>query len=91
MAATGDPLMVVASLANPGGNITGLSGIGIATGPTELNPHVAAVSLALCFATNNANVGGRTIAMGEQAVNVRGLGVVRSLERESSRYLLTEN
>ena len=26
MAATGDPLMVVASLANPGGNITGLSG-----------------------------------------------------------------
>src|SRR5215510_8174311 len=31
-------------------------------------------------ATNNANVGGRTIAMGEQAVNVRGLGVVRSLE-----------
>jgi cobalt-zinc-cadmium resistance protein CzcA len=32
------------------------------------------------IATNNANVGGRTIAMGEQAVNVRGLGVVRSLE-----------
>src|SRR5207247_11158974 len=32
------------------------------------------------IATNNANVGGRTIAMGEQSVNVRGLGVVRSLE-----------
>src|SRR5437762_781334 len=32
------------------------------------------------ISTNNANVGGRTIAMGEQAVNVRGLGVVRSLE-----------
>jgi hypothetical protein len=48
-------------------------------------------ALPLCFATNNAYVGGRTIAMGEQAVNVRGLGVVRSLERESSRYLLTEN
>jgi heavy metal efflux system protein len=32
------------------------------------------------IATNNANVGGRTIAIGEQAVNVRGLGVVRSLE-----------
>src|SRR5438270_13964798 len=30
-------------------------------------------------ATNNANVGGRTIAMGEQAVNVRGVGVVRTL------------
>ena len=27
-ASTGDPLMVVASLANPGGNITGLSGSG---------------------------------------------------------------
>src|SRR6266702_2749322 len=32
------------------------------------------------IATNNANVGGRTIAMGEQAVNVRGVGSVRSLE-----------
>src|SRR5256714_9757613 len=32
------------------------------------------------IATNNANVGGRTIAMGEQAVNVRGVGMVRSLE-----------
>jgi multidrug efflux pump subunit AcrB len=30
-------------------------------------------------ATNNANVGGRTIAMGEQAVNVRGVGIVRTL------------
>src|SRR5438552_925710 len=28
----------------------------------------------------NSNVGGRTIAIGEQSVNVRGLGVVRSLE-----------
>src|SRR5437763_15585309 len=28
----------------------------------------------------NSNVGGRTIAMGEQSVNVRGLGVVGSLE-----------
>src|SRR6266542_3685629 len=32
------------------------------------------------ISTNNANVGGRTIAMGEQAVNVRGGGIVRSLE-----------
>src|SRR6266403_5169813 len=32
------------------------------------------------IATNNANVGGRTIAMGEQAVNVRGVGIVGSLE-----------
>src|SRR6476659_3664677 len=32
------------------------------------------------IATNNANVGGRTIAMGEQAVNVRGVGIVRTLE-----------
>jgi cobalt-zinc-cadmium resistance protein CzcA len=32
------------------------------------------------IASGNSNVGGRTIAMGEQSVNVRGLGVVRSLE-----------
>src|SRR5262245_50320039 len=32
------------------------------------------------ISTSNANVGGRTIAMGEQSVNVRGLGVVRSLK-----------
>src|SRR5919201_3842119 len=29
------------------------------------------------ISANNANVGGRTIAMGEQAVNVRGVGIVR--------------
>ena len=29
---------------------------------------------------SNANVGGRTISMGEQSVNVRGLGVVRSVD-----------
>src|SRR3954469_12568364 len=32
------------------------------------------------ISNGNANVGGRTIALGEQSVNVRGLGVVRSLE-----------
>jgi len=32
------------------------------------------------IASGNSNVGGRTIAMGEQSVNVRGLGVVSSLE-----------
>src|SRR3954454_22920357 len=32
------------------------------------------------ISNGNANVGGRTIAVGEQSVNVRGLGVVRSLE-----------
>src|SRR5262245_24452864 len=32
------------------------------------------------IAAGNSNVGGRTIAMGEQSANVRGLGVVRSLE-----------
>src|SRR3954452_8094590 len=32
------------------------------------------------ISNGNANVGGRTIAIGEQSVNVRGLGVVRSLE-----------
>src|SRR5215469_13911412 len=32
------------------------------------------------ISAGNINVGGRTIAMGEQSVNVRGLGVVASLE-----------
>src|SRR5437667_1844015 len=32
------------------------------------------------ISASNSNVGGRTIAMGEQSVNVRGIGVVGSLE-----------
>src|SRR5712675_797041 len=32
------------------------------------------------ISTSNANVGGRTLSIGEQSVNVRGLGNVRSLE-----------
>src|SRR5215813_9143218 len=32
------------------------------------------------ISASNINVGGRTIAMGEQSVNVRGLGIVSSLE-----------
>ena len=32
------------------------------------------------ISTGNSNVGGRTISIGEQSVNVRGIGVVRSLE-----------
>src|SRR5713101_6889867 len=32
------------------------------------------------ISSGNSNVGGRTIAMGEQSVNVRGLGVVSSLD-----------
>src|SRR5438128_2194480 len=32
------------------------------------------------IATSSSNVGGRTMALGEQSVNVRGLGVVRSLD-----------
>ena len=32
------------------------------------------------ISASNSNVGGRTIAMGEQSVNVRGLGVVGSLD-----------
>src|SRR5829696_5058829 len=32
------------------------------------------------ISTSNANVGGRTIAMGEQSVNVRGIGVIGSLD-----------
>jgi cobalt-zinc-cadmium resistance protein CzcA len=32
------------------------------------------------ISVGNANVGGRTISLGEQSVNVRGLGVVKSLD-----------
>lgn len=32
------------------------------------------------ISASNVNVGGRTIAIGEQQVNVRGLGVIRSIE-----------
>src|SRR5947207_11330294 len=32
------------------------------------------------ISTSNSNVGGRTIAIGEQSVNVRGVGVLRSLD-----------
>jgi heavy metal efflux system protein len=32
------------------------------------------------ISSSNANVGGRTISMGEQSVNIRGLGVLRSVD-----------
>src|SRR5437588_12006056 len=42
------------------------------------------------ISASNSNVGGRTIAMGEQSVNVRGLGVVSSLE-DIGRIVLTQH
>src|SRR5215813_3432651 len=39
----------------------------------------------------NSNVGGRTLAMGEQSVNVRGLGNVRSLEDIGNIVLTQQN
>src|SRR4029077_6160847 len=41
------------------------------------------------ISASNSNVGGRTIAMGEQSVNVRGLGVVSSLD-DIGRIVLTQ-
>jgi heavy metal efflux system protein len=41
------------------------------------------------ISANNSNVGGRTISMGEQSVNVRGLGVVGSLD-DIGRIVLTQ-
>src|SRR5690349_9451645 len=41
------------------------------------------------ISANNSNVGGRTISMGEQSVNVRGLGVVSSLE-DIGRIVLSQ-
>src|SRR5215216_7068832 len=42
------------------------------------------------ISASNTNVGGRTIAMGEQSVNVRGLGVVSSLE-DIGNIVLTQH
>src|SRR6185436_16759109 len=42
------------------------------------------------ISASNSNVGGRTIAMGEQSVNVRGLGVVTSLEDIRNIVLLQQ-
>src|SRR5581483_11674800 len=41
------------------------------------------------ISASNSNVGGRTIAMGEQSVNVRGLGVVSSLD-DIGRIVLSQ-
>jgi len=41
------------------------------------------------IATSSSNVGGRTMALGEQSVNVRGLGVVRSLD-DIANIVLTQ-
>src|SRR5258705_1124896 len=41
------------------------------------------------ISANNSNVGGRTISMGEQSVNVRGLGVVSSLD-DIGRIVLSQ-
>jgi cobalt-zinc-cadmium resistance protein CzcA len=43
------------------------------------------------ISASNINVGGRTIAMGEQSVNVRGLGVVSSLEDIENIVLTQQN
>src|SRR5207253_2741893 len=43
------------------------------------------------ISTSNANVGGRTIAIGEQSVNVRGIGVVGSLDDIGNMVLTQVN
>jgi cobalt-zinc-cadmium resistance protein CzcA len=43
------------------------------------------------ISNGNANVGGRTIAIGEQSVNVRGIGVVSSLEDIRNIVLTQQN
>src|SRR4029078_8885951 len=40
---------------------------------------------------SNVNVGGRTITMGEQSVNVRGIGLIGSLEDISNIVLTQQN
>src|SRR5262250_3655655 len=43
------------------------------------------------ISASNSNVGGRTLAMGEQSVNVRGLGNVRSLDDIGNIVLTQQN
>src|SRR5262249_13784418 len=43
------------------------------------------------ISSSNSNVGGRTLAMGEQSVNVRGLGNVRSLDDIGNIVLTQQN
>ena len=43
------------------------------------------------ISASNLNVGGRTITMGEQSVNVRGIGVVRSLDDIGNIVLTQQN
>jgi heavy metal efflux system protein len=43
------------------------------------------------ISTSNANVGGRTLSIGEQSVNVRGLGNVRSLDDMGNIVLTQQN
>jgi cobalt-zinc-cadmium resistance protein CzcA len=43
------------------------------------------------MSAGNSNVGGRTIAMGEQSVNVRGIGVIGSLEDIGNIVLTQQN
>jgi cobalt-zinc-cadmium resistance protein CzcA len=43
------------------------------------------------ISAGNSNVGGRTISMGEQSVNVRGIGVVGSLEDIGNTVLTQQN
>lgn len=43
------------------------------------------------ISASNVNVGGRTISMGEQSVNVRGLGVIQNLQDISNIVLTQQN
>lgn len=43
------------------------------------------------ISSSNSNVGGRTIAIGEQSVNVRGLGLIGSIEDVSNIVLTQRN
>ena len=42
------------------------------------------------LSVSNSNVGGRTIALGEQSVNVRGIGVIGSVD-DIERTVLTQH
>lgn len=50
---------------------------------------IALPQILSAISAGNSNVGGRTISVGEQSVNVRGIGVVKSLE-DISNIVLTQ-
>ena len=53
--------------------------------------HIALPQVIAAISNSNINVGARTLDLGEQAVNVRGIGLIRSLEEIENTVLTQVN